>query len=134
MSPTGRVLVVDDDESIRQTVEMALSGEGYEVRTASDGAQALSLVTDWAPQVILLDMKMPGTDGWAFAAEFRSLPEPHPPVVVLTAASDAPKWAAEIDADAVLPKPFDLDALLDMVATYTGEEQGATAPATPRGE
>ena len=115
---TGRVLIVDDDESIRESIGVALVNEGYDVRSAADGSEALGLLGQWEPGVILLDMKMPGTDGWAFAAAHRQRPEPRPPIVVLTAAADAPKWAAEIAADEVLAKPFDLYGLLDLVERY----------------
>jgi CheY-like chemotaxis protein len=115
------VLVVDDDESIRETVHAALSGEGYEVRLAADGDTALALLQDWRPRLILLDMKMPVKDGWSFAHAFGELPPPRPPVVVFTAASDADAWAAEIDADGVLPKPFGLENLLEVVGRYTAQ-------------
>ncbi|MBV9282791.1 MAG: response regulator, partial [Chloroflexi bacterium] len=65
------------------------------------------------------DMKMPGVDGWAFARAYRQRSAPRPPVVVVTAAGDAASWAAEIAADDVLAKPFDLDHLLELVARYT---------------
>jgi len=114
-----RVLVIDDDDSVLDTIDMALSDEGYEVRAVSDGAVALSLLDAWGPSVILLDMKMPGMDGWAFSAEYQQRPEPRPPVVVVTAARDAVRWAAEVKADALLPKPFDLDSLLKTVSRFT---------------
>jgi CheY-like chemotaxis protein len=120
VSDGPQVLVVDDDESIREALEVVLSSEGYAVRLARDGAEALQLLKRWMPNVILLDMKMPGVDGWAFADAYRSLPDPRPPVIVLTAAPDAPRWAAEIAADDVLAKPFDLANLLDIVARHTG--------------
>jgi len=80
MSSAGRVLVVDDDEAIRESIEVALTDEGYEVRCAADGAAALALIEEWNPGVILLDMKMPGSDGWTFAAAYRRHPEPRPPI------------------------------------------------------
>src|SRR5947209_4880532 len=88
-----RILIADDDESIRETVEMGLSDEGYEVRTARDGRTALSLAREWRPDVILLDMKMPVMDGWAFAAAYRHTPEPRASIIVVTAAQDAARWA-----------------------------------------
>jgi two-component system, chemotaxis family, chemotaxis protein CheY len=115
-----RILVVDDDESIREMVEMGLSDEGYEVRTAGDGAAALSVAERWQADVILLDMKMPVMDGWAFAAAYRHSPKPLASVVVLTAAQNAERWAEEIGADAVLAKPFDLEHLFTVVGQYGG--------------
>lgn len=119
MSESKRVLVVDDDESIRAIVEMALQDEGYVVRAAEHGAAALALIDAWPPDVILLDMKMPVMDGWTMAAAYRQRPRPHAPIVVLTAAQDATRWAAEIAADDVLAKPFDLDNLFAVVDHHT---------------
>lgn len=122
MSDGYSVMVVDDDESIREALEVVLSDEGYAVQLARDGAEALRLLKGSLPDVILLDMKMPGVDGWAFADAYRSLPDPRPPVIVLTAAPDAPRWAADISADDVLAKPFDLASLLDIVARHTTQK------------
>lgn len=113
-----RVLVVDDDEGIGEFVGMALSDEGYKVETAPHGAVALEIVGRQAPDVILLDMRMPIMDGWEFARRYRERPGPHAPIVVMTAARDAADRAAEITAEGVLAKPFDLDALLGIVARF----------------
>jgi two-component system, chemotaxis family, chemotaxis protein CheY len=113
-----RVLVVDDDESIRDLVEMALSAEGHQVITAPHGAAALEVIALAPPDVILLDMKMPVMDGWAFARAYRAVPGWHAPIVVVTAAQDAASRAAEVAADGHLSKPFDLDALYRVVEEY----------------
>jgi two-component system chemotaxis response regulator CheY len=114
-----RILLVDDDESIRQFIEMALSDEGYEVVTAENGQAALDILGRWTPSLILLDMRMPIMDGWAFSCAFRQAPnEEKVPVVVLTAARDAAESAAEIGADAVLSKPFDLGELIALVRKH----------------
>ncbi|MBA2449972.1 MAG: response regulator [Chloroflexi bacterium] len=116
---TPRILVVDDDEGIGEFVGLALSDEGYEVATALHGAVALEVIGRQAPDVILLDMRMPIMDGWEFARRYRERPGPHAPIVVMTAARDAATRASEIEADGVLAKPFDLDALLEIVARFT---------------
>jgi CheY-like chemotaxis protein len=109
------ILVVDDDEVILSTVEFTLSDEGYPVMTAPDGAAALDLVEQQPPELILLDMKMPIMDGWAFARAYRDQPGPHAPIVVMTAAADAARRAADIGANGYLAKPFDLEDLLTVV-------------------
>ena len=114
-----RILVVDDDTSIRSFIEMALDGEGYAVSTATNGAQALDISNQVRPDLILLDMRMPVMDGWTFARTYRQQAGPHAPIVVLTAATDAGERAAEINADGFLGKPFDLDDLLGLVLRYT---------------
>jgi CheY-like chemotaxis protein len=118
MSRARRVLVVDDDESIRDLVAMALSSEGHHVMTAPHGAAALEAIAASPPDVILLDMKMPVMDGWELARRYREMPGPHAPIVVVTAAADAAGRAAEVAADGHLPKPFDLEDLFRVVDRY----------------
>lgn len=120
MATSQPVLVVDDDESIREFVSVALTDEGYTVLTARDGAVALQWVSRQRPGVILLDMRMPVMDGWEFSRAYRSTPEPHAPIIVVTAARDAADRAAQIDADGYLAKPFDLLDLLAIVERYLG--------------
>ena len=110
----GPILVVDDDPSILATVSEILEFEGYPVSTASNGAEALAQIERRQPSLILLDMRMPVMDGWGFA---RRLAEQgvRLPIVVMTAAQDARRWAEEIGAAGFVPKPFDLPDLLDTV-------------------
>jgi len=121
MTAKGPVLVVDDDQDILYSMDMALSDEGYEVLTASDGAEALTVLQQHVPKVILLDMRMPVMDGWQFAEAYRRQPGPHAPIVVVTAARDAAARAAEIEVEGVLPKPFRIDDLLQMVDRYASQ-------------
>ncbi len=120
MTRTPRILVVEDDDSIRDLVDLVLSGAGYEVLTATDGAAALQVVGTTRPDLVLLDMRMPIMDGWEFARRYRARPEPHAPIVVLTAARDAANRAAEIHANGYLGKPFDVDELLALVSHHAG--------------
>ena len=115
-----RVLVVDDDEDIRAMLDLALSAEGYEVVTAADGAAGLDAVRDATPDVILLDLKMPGMGGEEFADRYRQGAGPRAPVVVVAAAQDTPQRAAAIGAQAYLLKPFELDELLSLVGRFAG--------------
>ncbi|HLH26389.1 MAG TPA: response regulator [Chloroflexota bacterium] len=115
MNGTRRLLVVEDDDSIRDMMEMVLASEGYEVVTARDGAVALATLNQEQPDLILLDMKMPIVDGWEFARRYAELPPPRPPVIVITAAQDASRRAAEIGAQGYLAKPFSIDDLLQLV-------------------
>jgi CheY-like chemotaxis protein len=123
MTGRARVLVVEDDDEIRGFVTMALAEEGYDIQEASHGAAALALLTGpdaVQPHLILLDLRMPVMDGWAFAAAYRQLQlaGDHAAIVAVTATRDVSDSAAQVQADAVLAKPFDLDALLDVVARY----------------
>jgi len=118
--PRPRVLLVEDDESIQQFVEMALSDEGYQVACAGDGADALAAIERHHPALILLDLRMPGMDGWCFAHAYRQAPGPKAPVVLLTAARDPAGQALALRADGFLAKPFELAELLDLVGRLAG--------------
>lgn len=119
MRTPGPILIVDDDEGIRDIVAMALTDEGYRVVTAEHGAAALQAIARQPPAVILLDMRMPVMDGWEFARLYRQGPGPHAPIIVVTAARDASARAAQIDAEGVLAKPFGMVALLQVVSEFT---------------
>ncbi|HEX2922834.1 MAG TPA: response regulator [Chloroflexota bacterium] len=112
------ILVIDDDHDLLTLVAFLLEGEGYRVLTASDGREGLARLEEEMPDLILLDMKMPVMNGWEFAREYHATYEVRAPVVVLTAAEDARKRAMEVGAAAWLGKPFDLDALVAMVAKH----------------
>jgi CheY-like chemotaxis protein len=109
------VLVVDDDDSIRQVVVAALQDEGYAVLEAHHGAAALDRLARHRVDLILLDMRMPVMNGWEFARAYGQRPGPHAPIITMTAATDAGRWGAEIGADTILGKPFDIDELLRAV-------------------
>lgn len=115
----AKLVVVDDDAAIRDILEMVLSSEGYEVLTAADGFAALEAVRRSPPDLILLDIKMPVMSGSEFAKAYREAPGPHAPIVVLTAAQDAQGRATELGAEAYLPKPFELEDLLELIARHT---------------
>jgi CheY-like chemotaxis protein len=109
------VLVVEDDAATRALLRDVLEAAGYAVREAADGAAALRAARAARPALVLLDLYLPGTDGWAFAAAYRRAPGPRAPIVVLTADADAEAYAAALGAAGHLRKPFDLDALLAVV-------------------
>ena len=110
-----RILIVDDDESIRQIVHMCLADEGYDVAEASNGLTALSMLGEIQPHLILLDLRMPVMDGWEFARRYRSTPGPHAPIVAFVAALNAEQECADLPTAGILNKPFDLDDLLRAV-------------------
>jgi len=107
------ILVVDDDDSIRDMLEAFLADEGYTVVTATDGAGAIELVTDkLVPDLMLLDIGMPVVNGPEFVARYRRICEPpHAPIVVITARGDGERIAKEIGAETFVNKPFELDEL-----------------------
>lgn len=113
------MLVIDDEETIRDVVADALQLEGYPVAIASNGLEALRIIDQEEPSLVLLDMRMPVLDGWGFNREFRQRGY-NVPIIVLTAAQNAKRWAEEIGAAGYLSKPFDLDDLLRIVDRYCG--------------
>jgi len=113
-----RVLVVDDDDVIRQLISVNLELEGFEVFTAIDGQDALDKVKDISPDVITLDVMMPRLDGWGAAEKLREDPDTRDiPVVLLSArAQEADvKRGERIGVNAYLTKPFDPDELIEIV-------------------
>jgi len=112
MAEPKTILVVEDDEGIRFIVRKALESLGYLIKSAANGLEALELLRrEGVPQMILLDMQMPVMDGWRFAAELKASQGKYIPIVVMTAAGDAEKRAADIHAEAWLGKPFSLKDL-----------------------
>jgi CheY-like chemotaxis protein len=109
--PPFHILVVDDDVPIRTALVTFLEDEGYSVESATNGAEALQRIARQRPTLVLLDMRMPVMDGWEFAAALRASGI-DVPLVVMTAARDARRWAEEIGATAYVAKPFDLPELL----------------------
>jgi DNA-binding response OmpR family regulator len=113
-----RVLVVDDDDVIRQLICLNLELEGFEVYQAADGLDALAKVREVNPAVVTLDIMMPKLDGWDAAARLRSDPETaHVRVVLLSArAQEADlKRGSRLGVDFYLTKPFDPDELVAVV-------------------
>jgi two-component system chemotaxis response regulator CheY len=123
---TCAILVVDDDPDIRSCVSEILDLQGYPVQTAADGAEALRLVEQHRPGLVLLDMWMPVLDGRGFAHKFRAKHGHTAPILVMTAARDAAHSAAEIGAEGYLAKPFGMD---ELVGAVKGLCAGGSAPA-----
>jgi DNA-binding response OmpR family regulator len=113
-----RVLVVEDDDVIRQLITVNLELEGFEVFQAVDGQDALEKVAAANPDVVTLDVMMPRLDGWATAEKLRDdAATAKIKIVLLSArAQEADLQRGErIGVDAYLTKPFDPDELIDMV-------------------
>lgn len=121
MQNQNTVLVVDDDPAIVEFVSDALQDEGYSVITATNGAAALVAVRQYQPQVVVLDMRMPVMDGWAFLAVYCRQVAVHAPVIAISA--HAYQSPTMLCIDAFLAKPFDLDVLLDLITKYTPSTQ-----------
>jgi len=109
------VLVVEDEQNIRNMVTMALESEGYLVETASNGLDALARLDSHIPDVMLVDIMLPKVDGREFIRECKSRPATSQiPIIVMSAAYDALQHA-ELASLVFLAKPFDIDMLLMFV-------------------
>lgn len=106
------VLLVDDEEPLRASLTFALVKEGYKVTTAADGPTALRLVQDRMPDIILLDLMLPGMDGMEVCWRLRAFS--NVPILMLTAKDhDADKvWGLKAGADDYVTKPFNTRELL----------------------
>jgi DNA-binding response OmpR family regulator len=119
----GRVLVVDDDEVIRQLIAVNLTLEGFDVVTAVDGKDCLEKVVEAHPDVITLDIMMPRLDGWVTATQLRRNPETAGIKVVLITAraqEDDKSRGREIGVDAYLTKPFDPVEMIRVIRELAG--------------
>lgn len=118
-SSAGRILVVDDEPAIVRLMEYVLDRQGYTVKTAADGEEALRVVGAFRPELIVLDVMMPRKDGYTVAEAIRSDPDlARIPIIMLSAKAqdtDVEQGLAS-GANLYLTKPFEPDALLETVA------------------
>ena len=114
--PEAAILVVDDDAPIRRMLDRTLSAEGYAVETAADGGEALAAVERSTPDLVVLDVGLPGVDGLAVSRRLRAKGL-SVPVLLLTARDSVPDRVAGLDAgaDDYLVKPFATEELLARV-------------------
>ena len=103
---SGRILVVEDDERIRSSMRLALEGEGYEVRDAASGEEGLDMFAEAPPDVALIDLMLPGMDGFECCRALRR--SSAVPIIIVTARSDTHDVVAglEAGADDYVTKPF----------------------------
>ena len=119
MNAGKAILVVDDEPAILESIVEVLRDEGYAVESAHDGRAALLVFERTAPDLVLMDVMMPGMDGRAAYLAMRSHPHGQDiPVVLMSAAADPSRLDPGVAA--FLPKPFDLDQLLDLVSRLLG--------------
>jgi CheY-like chemotaxis protein/tetratricopeptide (TPR) repeat protein len=126
----GKVLYVDDDRNLCQIVAKALRGEGYTVRTAFDGDEAIQQIQEEVPGLLLLDVLLPRRDGFAVLAGIRELGgvAGDLPCVLLSGCTPTPSYterARKLGALELLAKPVPLDKIFEVVTRHLGEAKGA---------
>jgi len=125
---TARVLVVEDDPTLAFLLVDSLQFDGFEVRQARDGIEALDVLNDWVPHVMLMDLGLPRMDGWELRRHQLELPEPQCsiPVVVLSGAHISAN-ISELKAAVVMRKPFDIEELAKKIRVIVGERDASAA-------
>jgi type II secretory ATPase GspE/PulE/Tfp pilus assembly ATPase PilB-like protein len=124
--PTAKVLLVDDEDSLRKVMKELLERDGYTVSEARDGAQALNQIDRVGPDIIVLDLNLPGLDGYGVLSHLRSRPATAAiPVIVLTAKGDEDNEVRvfELGADDFLTKPFRARALSARLEAVLGRRR-----------
>jgi CheY-like chemotaxis protein len=124
--PSRKVLLVDDEDSLRRVMKDLLEREGYTVSEARDGVQALDQVDRVGPDIIVLDLNLPGLDGYGVLSHLRSRPATSAiPVIVLTAKGDEDNEVRvfELGADDFLMKPFRARALSARLEAVLGRRR-----------
>jgi CheY-like chemotaxis protein len=116
----SRILIVDDEPGVADLIDTVLKGEGYTVAIARDGVEGLMLAREWDPDLILMDVMLPGLDGGAAIRRLKNDPATAGiPIVAMSAASNIRRLREELkEADGALSKPFDIDSLLAQVAFH----------------
>ena len=112
----GKILIVDDQKGVRRLLEELFSKEGWEVRVAGDGLEALAKVKELVPDLILMDVKMPNMNGLEATCEIMKI-DTNIPIILMTAYGEIEvvKQALDAGVKRCISKPFDIMVLRDMV-------------------
>ena len=123
-----KIMVVDDDPNIRELVRLYLEKEGFEVTCAERGDEAVKLFRASPPNLMLLDVMLPGMDGWQVCREVRKIS--NIPIIMLTAKDETfdKVLGLELGADDYIVKPFDMKELVARIKAVIRRFQAAEAP------
>ena len=131
MAEKQRILIVDDDENIAELISLYLMKECYETKIVNDGEAALKIFPDFRPNLILLDLMLPGIDGYQVCRELRTISQV--PIIVLSAKGEIfdKVLGLELGADDYMIKPFDSKELVARVKAVLRRYQAVPAPSIP---
>ena len=118
---TKNIILVEDDERLQTILARSLSKRGHTVQSARFGAEARQLMASRMPGVLILDINLPDETGWEILRWLREQPGAHPRVIMLTAFRPPQTRIADLAPDAILTKPFPIDALTRLVEEETIE-------------
>jgi two-component system, OmpR family, KDP operon response regulator KdpE len=129
--PKANILVVDDEPQITRVLKTSLSNHGYGIRTASDGEEALQMMKDWLPDLVVTDLRMPNMDGLHLCRQVRA--QSRIPIIVLSVkGEDAIKVEAlDAGADDYVTKPFSMNELLARIRAALRRASMPEQPHTP---
>ena len=131
MAEKQRILIVDDDENIAELISLYLMKECYETKIVNDGEAALKIFPDFRPNLILLDLMLPGIDGYQVCRELRTISQV--PIIMLSAKGEIfdKVLGLELGADDYIIKPFDSKELVARVKAVLRRYQAVPAPSVP---
>ena len=117
--PGAPILVVEDDRDLRAMMALWLNAEGYEVRTATNGREALTSLESGVPSAMVVDLMMPVMGGAELRRNVQQMPSMEGvPFILVTGEADAEQIGRDLDATAVVPKPFDAALLARIIARH----------------
>jgi len=120
-SPRGKILVIDDEPSMRELLCLHLSNQGYEVQEAEDAIVAGHLILKRKPDLVIVDVQMPYMNGYEFVGALKSDPQTRDiPVVFLSTDDNVASQAKKLGAAAYLHKPVMADRLIEVVDLFVG--------------
>ncbi len=126
VAPKGRILVIDDDEAVHAVLTNMLTREGYSTRTARDGKEGLRLAREYRPDIVILDILMPGADGWSVLAQLKALPGFSDVPIILLTMLDNQEMGFALGAADYLTKPIDATRLLPVLQRHQAARQHGT--------
>lgn len=118
----NRVLIADDDPTVRGSLAAVLESEGFEVDEARNGIEAVTRAIQHTPDLVLLDLNMPNADGWTALSQLDRV-APLLPVIVITARPNQYPEAVRVGVDAFMEKPLNIPVLVKAVKRFTGENE-----------